>query len=480
MGTIRRHSSKRRTFVCLFFFLWFLPMVTQAQSPRKMTYEDDVKGVFQRHCLGCHSAAQMTAGLSLETYAGVLRGGGSGEIVTVGRSGTSLLFQVLAQETDGVPRMPMGQPKLSDNELATIRDWIDQGLLADATSSPKGSTAASIDFKPVAADNAAGIGAMPSNLESAVLPEVVRPHPVTAIAASPIAPLITIAGHERIFLYDMKGRSLRGVLPFPEGIPYVLRFSRDGSTLLAGGGRSVQSGRVVLYDVRTGKRNTVIGNERDIVLAADINSDPKMVAIGGPSKVVKVFSVPDGRLLYELNKHTDWITALQFSPDGTLLATADRAGGIFLWNSQTGAIIVNLAEHKDSVTALSWRSDSKVLASASEDGELVLWNVQDGFPIATDSKTHVPKTSGTVYGKPPSGILSCDFLADGRLVTIGRDRVIHIFGSDGKPQSATPAFDRLLTKVAAASDGTLVAAGDYDGRIILWDTRKTDIVGPLK
>ena len=287
-----------------------------------------------------------------------------------------------------------------------------------------------------------------------------------------------MAGHERIFLYDLKTRSSAGVLPFPEGIPYVLRFSSDGSTLLAGGGRSVQLGRVVLYDVRTGQRIAVIGNERDIVLTADISPDGKKVALGGPSKSVKVFSVADGALLYEINKHTDWITALSFSPDGALLATADRAGGIFLWNSETGAILVNLAEHKDSVTSLAWRRDSQVLASGGEDGELVLWNAQNGFPIATDTKTHLPKTSGPAYAKPPSGILSTDFLPDGRLATVGRDRIIHIFSQDGKPQSATSAFDQMLTKVAATTIDNLVAAGDYTGRIILWDGRRVETLNP--
>ena len=36
-----------------------------------------------------------------------------------------------------------------------------------------------------------------------------------------------------------------------------LRFSRDGSTLLAGGGYSAQRGKVILFDVKTGKRAKV-------------------------------------------------------------------------------------------------------------------------------------------------------------------------------------------------------------------------------
>jgi hypothetical protein len=456
-------------------------LTMQAPVPKRITYEDDVKPIFQGHCLTCHSAAQMTAGLNLEAYPGVLKGGGSGDVVKPGRSGASLLYQVIAQEIDGVPRMPFGQPKLSDSEIAVIREWIDQGLLADATSTPKGEAAAPVAFKAVDTPNETEKRQpMPLNLASVPPSDVTRPHPVTALAASPRAPLLAVAGHEQIFLYNLRTHLSAGVLPFPEGIPYVLRFSLDGATLLAGGGRGVQQGNVVLYDVRTGKRIAVIGNERDIVLAADISPDGTKVALGGPGKVAKVFSASDGQLLYEIRKHTDWITALSFSPDGSLLATADRAGGIFLWNSQGGAILINLAEHKDSVTTLAWRSDSRVLASGGEDGELVLWNAQDGFPILTDTKTHIPKANGPVYGKPPSGILSCDFLVDGRVVTVGRDRIIHIFSPDGKPQSATSAFDQLLTKVAGTTIANVVAAGDYNGRVILWDGHKTEILDPAR
>ena len=137
---------------------------------------------------------------------------------------------------------------------------------------------------------------------------------MTALAASPWAPLVAIAGHERIYLYDLAKRAPAGELAFPEGVPYVLRFSRDGATLLAAGGRGVQLGKVVLFDVRSGKRIATVGEEHDIVLAADVTADGKLVALGGPGKVVKVYSVADGKLKYEIKKHTDWITALEFSP----------------------------------------------------------------------------------------------------------------------------------------------------------------------
>ena len=94
----------------------------------------------------------------------------------------------------------------------------------------------------------------------------------------------------------------------------MLKFSRNGDLLLAGGGRGGQSGLAVAWDVKKGNRVFEIGKEYDVVLAADINADHSQVALGGPSKVVRIYNTADGSLAQELRKHTEWITAVEYSP----------------------------------------------------------------------------------------------------------------------------------------------------------------------
>jgi WD40 repeat protein len=370
--------------------------------------------------------------------------------------------------------MPLGQPKLPDNEIALIRDWIQFGLLENANSIPKGPIGPSAEYRQTDLNKSPAAPAMPESLPAVNVKEPSRAHPVTALAASPWAPLAAVAGHEKVYLYDLAKRAPAGELAFPEGVPYVLRFSRNGDLLLAAGGKPVQSGKAVVFDVRTGNRVAVVGDERDVVLAADITADGKLIALGGPGKVVRVYSAADGKLAYEIKKHTDWITALEFSPDGTRLATGDRSGSIFLWEAANGGTDGTLAEHKDAITALSWRGDSQLLASASEDGNLIVWNAGDGFPMSTISKQHTPKAAPGQYGAIPGGVLSAQFTSDGRIVSVGRDSVIRIWGADGKPRGGASAKnDALLTKVAASADGKVFVAGDYQGRVIVWDGEKT-------
>jgi WD40 repeat protein len=450
--------------------LLFLALAAPAVAA--VNYEENVKPIFSRYCFSCHSAAEMRNGLNLESYQGVLKGGSGGEVVKAGRPTQSALYQAVAHESDGVRPMPLGGARIPDAAVNVIKEWIQAGLLENAASLSKGPISGGTAFVASHLNKPQGPAAMPLSLPEITLAETVKPHPVTALAASPWAPLLAVAGHERIYLYDLATRKPTGEIAFPEGVPYVLRFSRDGATLLAAGGKSVQSGKAVLFDVKTGERLGVVGQEMDIVLAADISPDGKLIAIGGPGKIVKVFNLSERKPVYEIKKHTDWITALEFSPDGAKLATADRAGGIHLWEAATGNLIVSLSEHKDSVTSLSWRTDSKLLASGSEDGQIIIWDAQDGFPSANIVKAHTGKTPPPIPGVKVGGVLSVWFMADGRLTSVGRDKTMKIWTGEGKPVSSTPAEDALLTKVTASFDSKLAVAGDYLGRVLLWDGGK--------
>ena len=57
-----------------------------------------------------------------------------------------------------------------------------------------------------------------------------------ALATSPWAPVAAVAGQKQVLLFNMETFEVLGALPFPEGVAQVLRFSRNGSLLLAGGG----------------------------------------------------------------------------------------------------------------------------------------------------------------------------------------------------------------------------------------------------
>ena len=320
-----------RLSVLAFLICCALPAVAQEKpaadkSKELVTFKDHVAPILRKHCSNCHNPDKATSDLDVMTYQTLMTGGSSGEAIMAGSPDQSLLYKAVAHLEE--PFMPPKSPKIPEAELNLIKKWIELGAPETSTGAAKNATRkVDLDFASVSLGKPEGPPSMPENWPAVSLPPTSRAHPVTALAASPWAPLVAVAGHERILLYNTDDLKLIGVLPFPERIPLVLKFSRDGKVLLAAGGRGASSGKAVLFDVITGKRLTDVGDETDSVLAADISPDQKWIALGGSSKLVKIFSTETGELKQKIKKHTDWVTALEFSPNGQMLASGDRNGG---------------------------------------------------------------------------------------------------------------------------------------------------------
>jgi hypothetical protein len=431
-------------------------------------FTDDIKPILRTHCLKCHGDDKQEAGLNLQSYGSLLRGGSSGKVVEAGRSSQSLLFQAITDPDDDA-RMPPNSPAIAKPKIEQIRKWIDSGLLETANSKSMVKTR-NLTFKPSVRTDGEfdGPPAMPTNLPAIDAPNLTRPFPVLAMDASPTAPLIAVADQDQIRFLHTKTKQEIGRVAFPEGIPQVIRFSRDGVVLMVAGGRPVESGRVVLFDVDSGKRLAEVGDENDAVLAADLSPNQRLVALGGSGRVVKVYSTTEGTLLYKLIKHTDWVTAIAFSPDGKKLATADRAGGLHLWDSESGGILLNLEEHKAAVRALDWRDDSRLLASAGEDGRIVWWDTNDGFPAVNKPNAHPPQRPQGTYGTIPNGVLAARFDAIGRLVTSGRDRMVRVWDVNGGKLEKFKLESGVPLSVVLPNSGNDPVSGDSAGNIIFW------------
>jgi hypothetical protein len=267
--------------------------------------------------------------------------------------------------------------------------------------------------------------------------------------------VVALGGHKQVLLYHVATGELLGILPFPEGTIHSLRFTRDGGILLAAGGRAAQKGLAVAFDVATGERLFEVGGEYDVVLSADISPDRSLVALGGPSKVLRVFRTADGELAYECRKHTEWVTAVAFSPDGVLLASGDRNGGLLVWEAGTGREFYDLRGHSAMIDRVDWRLDSNLLASASEDGTIRLWEMANGTQVKSIS----------AHG----GATAVTFAKDGRLISSGRDRVARLWDGNGAQQREFEALGDMGLQAVLSFDDTLAIAADWNGTVRVWN-----------
>jgi hypothetical protein len=94
-----------------------------------VTYEADIKPIFEKSCFKCHGPEKQKGKLRLDSLDAAKKGGEDGDVLSVGKSEKSRLVHSVArilEEDDNMPPEDKGKP-LTKDQVALIRAWIDQG-----------------------------------------------------------------------------------------------------------------------------------------------------------------------------------------------------------------------------------------------------------------------------------------------------------------------------------------------------------------
>lgn len=98
-------------------------------------YAQHVDTVFETKCVACHGGGTQKAGLRLDSYSNVMRGGKDGVVIAPGKPEESLLLARVTLAPGDPHFMPAeGRTPLTSDEVSSIRMWIKAG--APATNVP--------------------------------------------------------------------------------------------------------------------------------------------------------------------------------------------------------------------------------------------------------------------------------------------------------------------------------------------------------
>ncbi|MDZ4740966.1 MAG: DUF1549 domain-containing protein [Alphaproteobacteria bacterium] len=99
-------------------------------DPAKVEFfEQRIRPLLTTHCLKCHSGEEPDASLRLDVREGWAKGGDSGPAILAGKPDQSLLIRM-------VRKLPVKMPpkgKLSDEEVADLVKWVEQGAVDPRT-----------------------------------------------------------------------------------------------------------------------------------------------------------------------------------------------------------------------------------------------------------------------------------------------------------------------------------------------------------
>ena len=100
-----------------------------ASDKKGVTYDKDIKPIFEKACFKCHGPEKQKAKLRLDSLAATLKGGDDGKVIEAGDSAKSILVHNVAhigEEDYWMPPPDKGDP-LTKEQISLIRAWIDQG-----------------------------------------------------------------------------------------------------------------------------------------------------------------------------------------------------------------------------------------------------------------------------------------------------------------------------------------------------------------
>lgn len=427
-----------------------------------ITYEDHVFPIFEQSCLNCHNPDKTKGGLDLSSYTNTLKGGSGGKIVEPGDTGSSLLTSVMRS---GELKMPPEGDAISPAQVATIKAWIEGGLLENKNSSARVPKKPAFQVGPgsAAGKKPDGPPPMPQHLLLEPVVTASRGSAVHSMVISPWAPLLAISSLRQVILVHTETLELLGIVPFPEGEPVSLAFTPDARYLIIGGGIAGKSGSTVTVDVTNGQRVLSAAKEFDAVLCADIRPGFDIVATGSPSRLVKLWNTQSQEQIKSIKKHTDWVTALDISPDGILLATGDRNGGVQVWEADSGGDFHTLRAHQAAITRAIFRGDSNLLGTASEDGTIRMWEMNGGSEVKK-------------IDAHPGGVRGFDWARDGSFVSTGRDRKVRLWKPDFTLARELGTIPELPTSITMDADGKRTFVGDLEGKVHVIDNSSGQVV----
>lgn len=403
--------------------LFFASMAAvAAQEP---TFTRDVLPVFEKNCLGCHTATAKMGSLELETYEGVKKGGNHGAIVVPGNSAESRLYLMIAGKMQ--PAMPLSGQTMTAGEIETVRKWIDAGA------------------KP----------GEPARSAKAAVP-VIRPKgevkaAIGALAWSPDGQLLALGAFKEVRLAGVSGKTI-AVLPGHAEAVRAVAFSRDGKWLAAAGGLPGRKGEVKIWDVAARREARTLQGHADCIYAAAFSPDGKWLATGSYDKLIKLWDVATGKEVRTLKDHIDAVYALAFTPDGTRLASAAADRTIKVWDPATGERLFTFSDATDGLNTVAIDPEGKRVAAGGLDKTIRIWSLAEKRLLVSQIAHE-------------DAILRLAWSPDGKLLaSSGADRTVKLFRvadlSEVKVFGAQPDWVQALE---FSPDGARLAEGRFDG-----------------
>lgn len=331
-------------------------------------FSRDIQPIFEKRCVGCHSATATMGSLNLETFEGLMKGGNNGPVVVPRKSKESMLYLSVVGQAPNIGRMPFSNDVMPADEAESIREWIDEGAAAPAPAPKR--------------------------------------QQIYSLAWQPDGKAIALGGYTEVQLMSADGKTETGKLTAHADAVRALAWSADGKILAAGGGLPGRKGEVKIWAADGSLRATISGHS-DSIYSLAISPDGKTIATASYDKLIKIWDAETGKEIRTLKDHIDAIYSIAFTPDGKRLVSGAADRSIKVWNPETGERLFTMSEPTDGVNSVAVSPDGKRIAAAGQDKTIRLWKLgEKGAELETSMIAHEDAILRIVWSRDGKTLLS--------------------------------------------------------------------------
>jgi mono/diheme cytochrome c family protein len=130
-----RHEASRSMLRAAWWVILFAFVCVRLQAEEASTFDGTIRPLLAAHCVRCHGAGQQQAELRLDSKPFAMQGGYEGPPLVPGDPAGSLLYQRIAS-SDPDQRMPPEGDRLTEEQIAAVKSWIEAGAVWPDSSEP--------------------------------------------------------------------------------------------------------------------------------------------------------------------------------------------------------------------------------------------------------------------------------------------------------------------------------------------------------
>lgn len=303
----------------------FLVADESETAPKKISYYEQIRPIFQAQCQGCHQPAKASGDYVMTTFQQLLKGGESDTAAIVpGKPETSYLMDLIVPEK-GKAEMPKGKKPLAQAEIDLIRRWIQEGAKDDTPDSAR------------------------QKYDQDHPPVYTRPPVITSLDYSPDGKLLAVAGFHEVVLVSVKDAKqvarLIGVAERIEGV----RFSPDGKRLAVTGGLPGRMGEIQIWDVEKRELQLSVPTTHDTVYGGTWSPDGKLIAFGASDNTLRAVDAQTGKEVVYMAAHEDLVRSTVFSNDSKSILSVSRDKTVKMTEIATQRFLGNVTTHTPGV-----------------------------------------------------------------------------------------------------------------------------------